>query len=151
MEKSPYAMPDDSVHIRHVNEWMKQASRFSSGELVQLFERATGALWHRAHLTLGDVTLTAVVDRVLHNATEKFPALGSLKLDPDGIDVREFRAEASRISERELRAAIQFVLVELLTVVGNLTAEILTPALHSELSNISLKDSPGKPSGKGKL
>jgi hypothetical protein len=50
-----------------------------------------------------------------------------------------------------LREAIQFVLVELLTVVGNLTAEILTPALHSELSNITVKDSPGKQTGEGKL
>jgi hypothetical protein len=144
-------MADDSVHIKHVSEWMKQASRVSSGELAQLFEQAMGALLHRAQLTLGDITLAAIVSRVLYNAAEKFPALGSLKLDSDRIDVSEFRAEASNLSDRELREAIQFVLVELLTVVGNLTAEILTPALHSELSNITLKNSPGKQSGKGKL
>ena len=31
-------------------------------------------------------------------------------------------------------AAIRFVLVEFLTVLGNLTAQILTSALHAELS-----------------
>jgi hypothetical protein len=37
----------------------------------------------------------------------------------------------------ELREAIRFVLVELLTVLGNLTAEILTPALHAEISRVA--------------
>jgi len=30
--------------------------------------------------------------------------------------------------------------VELLTVLGNLTAEILTPALHAEISKVTLPD-----------
>jgi hypothetical protein len=38
----------------------------------------------------------------------------------------------------ELVAGIRFVLVEFLTVLGNLTAEILTSELHAELSNIVL-------------
>jgi hypothetical protein len=130
---------------------MRQASQVSSDHLAQLFEKALTALWHRAYFTLGDVTLTAIVDRVLYVATEKFSVLGSLQLDANGVNFREFRQRASSISDRELREAIQFVLVELLTVVGNLTAEILTPALHSELSNITVKDSPGKQTGEGKL
>jgi hypothetical protein len=141
---------DDSVHVKYVREWMKRASQVSSDQLAQLFEKALTALWHRAYFTLGDITLMAIVDRVLYNATEKFSVLASLKLDANGVNFGELQNRASSISDRELRDAMQFVLVELLTVVGNLTAEILTPALHSELSNITLKDSPRKQSGEGK-
>src|SRR4029077_14703976 len=121
----------------------------SSNQLAQLFEQAMGAIWHRAYLTLGELTLTAIVDRVLYNATENFPTFGSLKLDTNGINCAEFRERASTMSERELAKSIHFVLVELLTVIGNLTAEVLTPFLHSELSKITLKDSADKPRGEG--
>jgi hypothetical protein len=139
-------------HSNHVNTWMtREAKGLSSDQLAQLFERASGALWQRAYFTLGDLTLTAIVDRVLHNATEKFPVFGSLKLDGNGITYAGFRESASGVSKRELANAIQFILVELLTVIGNLTAEILTPFLHSELSKITLNDSAGKPRGGAKL
>ena len=46
------------------------------------------ALWNRANLTLGEVTLTAIVDRVLYSAAEQFPPFESLKVEPAGIDFR---------------------------------------------------------------
>jgi hypothetical protein len=142
---------DDSVHIKHVIEWMKLGSRVSPEELARLFEEAMTALWRRTYSALGDITVAAIVDRVLYNATEKYSVLSALKLDANGVNFAEFREKARSSSDRELREAIQFVLVELLTVVGNLTAEILTPALHSELSKVTLKDSPTKQRGDKKL
>ena len=68
-----------------------------------------------------------------------------------GVNFAEFREQAGSLNDGELRQAIQFVLVELLTVVGNLTAEILTPALLSELSNVTTTDSAPKQSGERKL
>ncbi len=38
------------------------------------------------------------------------------------------------IPPEELTGAIRFVLVEFLSVIGHLTAEILTPALHAQLA-----------------
>src|ERR1051326_1988424 len=140
----------DNVHVRCVSEWMKPASRVSPEELAGLFETAMTVLWHRTYSALGDITVAAIVDRVLYNAAEKYSVLNSLKLDPSGVNFAEFRHQAGTINDRELKEAIQFVLVEFLTVVGNLTAEILTPALHSELSKVTLKDSRSKHSGEEK-
>ena len=110
-----------------------------------------GALWSRAHLTLGDVTLGAIMDRVLHNAAERFSPFESLKVEPNGIDWRELRERQEALDEGDLAEGIQFVIVEFLVVVGNLTGEILTPALHSELSKITPKDSAlGSKDEKGK-
>jgi hypothetical protein len=144
-------MVDDNVHIRCVGDWMKHAARVPPEERTGLFEKAVTALWLRTHSALGDITVAAIVDRVLCNATEKYPVLSSLKLDTSGISFEEFRQQAASINDRELIEAFEFVLVELLTVVGNLTADILTPALHSELSSVIVKESRSKQSGEKKL
>lgn len=144
-------MSDDSVHIKHVREWMKHASRASPDQLADLFEKAMSALWHRTYSALGDITVAAIVDRVLYNAAEKHSILSSLRLGAKGVDFTEFREQTGSLPDGELQEAMQFVLVELLTVVGNLTAEILTPALHSELSSVSLRDPRNTQSGQKKL
>ena len=144
-------MAEDNIHIRCVSEWMKHASRVPPEELAGLFEKAMTVLWRRTYSALGDITVAAIVDRVLYNATEKYSALGSLKLDASGVNFAEFRHHAGSINDRELKEATQFVLVELLTVVGNLTAEILTPALHAELSSVTVKDLRSKQRGEKKL
>ena len=39
---------------------------------------------------------------------------------------------------------MRFLLVEFLTVLGNLTADILTPALHSELTAVTVRPGASK-------
>ena len=133
-------MPD-ARHTNHVNLWMKhEAKGLTPEQLVQLFEQAMGALWRRAHLTLGEVTLAAIVDRVLHNAAEQFPLLESLEVEASGVNCRSLRAAANS-DKGQLTDGIRFVLVEFFVVIGNLTAGVLTPALHSELSKVAFHDS----------
>jgi hypothetical protein len=133
---------DAQDHSDHVNKWMTRAAQdLSSDQLLELFEQATRALWSRAHLTLGAVTLTAVMDRVLYNASERFSPFESLKVVPGGIDCQELRDRGEILNGGDLREAMRFVVVEFLVVIGNLTGELLTPALHSELSKITPKDS----------
>lgn len=133
-------MPDERNHGAYVAKWMERtAVGFPPAKLLQVFEEAFGALWSRAHQTLGDVTLTAIVDRVLYTATEQHPMLSSITVEATGLRSEELRARADALSHDELAGAIQFVLVEFLTVLGNLTADILTPALHFELSKIGLR------------
>lgn len=100
------------------------------------------ALWNRAHLTLGDVTLAAITDRVLYNAAEKFPPFESITVGPAGMDFEGLREEGAVLDGDDLAEGVRFVITEFLTVIGNLTGEILTPALHSELSKVTLKGKP---------
>lgn len=131
----PMSEPDEADHSRCVDDWMEGvASGLPPERLVQAFEKAFSAIWQRAHLTLGDVTLTAILDRVLYTAAERFPLFSSLKVEATGLGCQEFRERASTLPEHELRQGIRFVLLEFLTVLGNLTSNILTPALHAELS-----------------
>jgi hypothetical protein len=137
-----YSVPDSRDHTHHVNTWMRQAAAgLSSDQLLELFEQGMRALWNQAYLTLGEITLTAIVDRVLYDAAERFPPFESLKVEPTGIDCRELRNKRDVLNDRDLADAIRFVVSEFLIVIGNLTAEILTPSLHAELSKVKLNDS----------
>lgn len=130
-------MSDAKDHSQQVAAWMKDVAKgLSSEQLLQLFEQAMGALWNRAHLTLGDVTLSAIMDRVLYNAAERFPPFESLNVESNGIDFQELRERENIFDKGDLAEAIRFVIVASFVVIGNLTGEILTPALHSELSKI---------------
>ncbi|HEX7700786.1 MAG TPA: hypothetical protein VF403_08695 [Kofleriaceae bacterium] len=113
--------------------WFERAAQDRSvASLIQAFEDTFAALWRRSHLTLGEVTLTAIVERVIHTATEHYPLLTSVEVGATGLRCQSLRSQAG-LRQDQVSAAIRFVLVEFLTVLGNLTAQILTPALHAEL------------------
>jgi hypothetical protein len=134
-------LPDDASHATCVTAWLEPIAKgLPPAQLVALFERALDALWQRTRLTLGEVTLTAIVDRVLYTASEKYPFLSALKIEGTGIRFDEFRQLGPVLHDRHLPDVVRFVLVELLTVLGNLTDEILTPALHAQLSKVALEE-----------
>jgi hypothetical protein len=126
-------------HTAQVDAWLKpNANGLPPELLLRLFERALEAMWQRTHLTLGAVTLTAIVDRVLHTSAETYPLLSAIQVEADGIRWAALHERADGLEASELIKALRLVLIELLTILGNLTAEILTPALWSELSKVRL-------------
>jgi len=130
-------MLDESDHKACVEAWLVRAAKGLPPErLIQAFEQGFGALWRRAHKTLGEVTLSAIVDRVLYDATEQYPVLAPLKLEISGIQWHELRKTAGTVDRDQVAEGLRFFLVEFLTVLGNLTANILSPSLHAELSKM---------------
>jgi len=130
-------MADDHAHSACVNAWMDRATRGLPPERVlRAFEQGFAVLWQRACQTLGDVTLTAIMDRVLYIAVEQFPLLASVEIQTAGIKCEDLVANASRLDRDLLAEGIRFVMTQFLTILGNLTSEILTPALHGELSKV---------------
>ena len=131
-------MVDAHEHGACVNAWMERAAKGLPPEaLLEVFEQGFAALWGRANRTLGDVTLMAIVDRVLYVATEQYPFLSALQVEATGLRCEEIRERVKSLPRAELEKGARFVLVEFLTVLGNLTAEILTSALHSELLKVT--------------
>ncbi len=125
---------DKGQHQDAVTAWFQRAAQGRSVEsLVQAFENTFAALWQRSSLVLGEATLASIVERVLHTATEQAPLLGSIEVDTFGLRCERLRLHAD-LHHDQVSAAIRVVLVEFLTVLGSLTAQILTPALHAEMS-----------------
>ena len=131
-------MPDAARHAASVDAWLRRSGKgLPPPALLRLFELAFAALWSRTEVTLGEVTLTAIAERVLHDASERFPLLSSLEVEPtSGLRCDTLRAQLGTARDAQLREALRYVLVAFLTVLGNLTAEILTPDLHAELAQV---------------
>jgi hypothetical protein len=126
----------ESSHQAAVDAWLERSiDHDSSVEVVRLFHTAFEAVWRRAVTTLGSVTLTAIAERVLVNATERYAFLAAVNPRPNGdARWREHLHERLTVVPRaDLIAGLRFGLVELLTVIGALTAEILSPELHAAL------------------
>ena len=133
-------MLDENDHRARVDAWMERAAKEAPPErLFDAFERAFGATWRRAHVTLGDVTLMAILDRVLYTAAERFPLLSPLEVDATGLRSDKFRQQGGSLYRDQVGEGIRFILLEFLRVLGNLTAEVLTPALHAELAKAAAK------------
>jgi hypothetical protein len=123
---------DTGEHEAAVAAWFQRAARGRSvTSLVRVFEDTFARMWQRALVTLGEVTLTAIVERVLHTAREQFPFLASVDVVPTGV---HWSLGAQEINPAQAAAASRFFLVEFLTVLGTLTDQILTSALHAELA-----------------
>ncbi len=138
-------MTDENGHRACVQRWMQAWKSSPPEQLVDAFDQAFAALWQRAHRTLGRVTLAAILGRVLDTAAERFPVLASLRVEEGaGLVCEGLRERAARES-RSLEPALEFLLIEFLRLLGTLTAEILTPALHAVLAPKS-KDAKGSES-----
>jgi len=130
-------MSERNIHRETLRTWRDGwGGTLSQHELVDLYERALDSLWRRAHLSLGEVSLMAIVDRVLHEGTERFPHLAALKLETSGVQCGVLRHAASALEPAVLEESLSFLVAELLRVLGSLTGEILTPGLHAELLKV---------------
>ena len=126
-----------------VDAWMERvAKNLPPEELLAAFEQAFGAMWRRAHATLGSITLTAILDRVLYTAGERFPSFSLLEMDASGLRAETFRQRAGSLHRDQVAEGTRFILLEFLTVLGSLTGDVLTPALHLELSNVTAAHAP---------
>lgn len=132
-------MEVDDPNLTCVASWLERTARgLSSEEHVQLFEMSLAAMWRRSQRPLGEVTVAAIMDRVVDAAVERFPVLAGLRVEASGVSCLELRARAAEADDAQLLEAMRFVLVEYLTVLGNLTADIFTPALRAELSAVAI-------------
>ncbi|ATB44390.1 hypothetical protein CYFUS_009877 [Cystobacter fuscus] len=137
-------MPDRNIHEEAITAWRADwTGTLAPPALLDLFERALDALWHRAHMSLGEMTLMAIVDRVLHQGGEKFPHLSLLKVETSGVHFGELRHAIRDLDGALLEDSLVFLVYELLRVFGTLTGEILTPGLHAELRKVRVPASQG--------
>jgi len=131
---------DEPSHSAVVDAWLKRSVEHgSSSEIVGLFGAAFEGLWSRAVTALGSVTLTAIGERVLATSTGRYPFLSVINLRPNGDSrwrhhLYERLATTPRL---DLLAGLRFALIELLTVIGRLTAEILSDELHAAITVVT--------------
>jgi len=139
----------DEVHVKAVDAWLVRATVSSSTRgMLRTFEAALSGIWLRAVRTLGRVTLDAVAHRVLANAVDRFPFLGALQPLPSGqIHCNDLHLETRLVAVPygDLVRSMRSVLIELLSLLSSLTADILTPELHAELARMPARELEARP------
>lgn len=131
----------NDFHSKQVEAWKSKNSNLSDKELPQLFMNGILAVRQGSLGTLSNVTVTVVVDRVLHECQERFSILAEIKNDSEGLHFDKFSSQASDFKPNEIQAALQELLLELLEVFGKITADILTKNLHQELMAVTSQTS----------
>jgi len=131
------------AHEKQVRIWeTENAKGLSKEQLVPLFAKAILAVEKRSLVTLSSVTVMVVADRAIHESKEKHPILANIKIDPNGMDFSELlKMNNSQVAE-EACDALRYLLMEYLMVLGNITAQILTTALHRELMMVTGEGAP---------
>ena len=138
---------NDARHAAAVDAWLARATDHASQvEIVERFGAGFAAVWSPALTALGEVTLRAIAERVLATACARHAFLSAIPLHPNG-DARwraVLVARLAAVRRAELIAGLRFGLVELITVLGRLTAEVLSDELHA-----ALRDAGFAPRGEG--
>jgi hypothetical protein len=112
----------------------------TAARVADLLVAALRAVWSRSRSTLGDVTLGALLKNVLETVVREHPILqrAGLRLDDRQVVVMDVSAFEHEAAARDLLlVATRRLLVELLSVFGQLTAEALTPGLHEAVTSIA--------------
>lgn len=128
-------------HIEYINAWQELAAKgLPSERLACLFGETLKKLSKRASHSLNKVTLMAIVKRVLYQSSGKYPVLSNLKVESTGIPSEQFKDQFSQVDPKELREAFRFFMEELLTILGDLTANILPTSLEEEQMSYDFSD-----------
>lgn len=125
-------------HAEKVAEWENlNLKNLSQEQRVQLFAKAIAAIEQRSLRTLSNVTLLVIIDRAFHEAKEKFPVLEEVKAEITGVNFQGLLTKSKQQKTPELTDALRFLLIAILRVTGNITGDILTGPLHSELMTVT--------------
>lgn len=125
-----------------VKAWIEREARVVPHEqVIPILKLGLQKVWDHARLTVSAVTLMAVSDRAVFNATKHHKFLSTLIIQKGGFSFEKFDSE-QQITQRELLEGFQVLIARFITIIGKLTADVLTNDLCQELSKISYKANP---------
>jgi hypothetical protein len=127
----------DEKHSKQVDAWIaKNAPGLPAEKLVPLFGEAIETIRRRALNTLSEVTYDAIFDRVLLTCQKEHPLLSQVKREP-ALSLDGLLAQLDDFTDDQIKGAFRSLLIRLLALLGNLTADILTKPLYRELSKVT--------------
>jgi hypothetical protein len=130
-------MPESDLHAACVDAWIARMAPASAVERIRLLERGVNALWKRATPTLGPITLGAILNRVLHTAGAEPALVSALQVRDTGLGVATAVDEVAAMTNGAiLDQGVRAILTEFLSVLSNVTADILAAPLHAELERM---------------
>lgn len=132
------SIDQSNAHKDFVNLWEeKNVQGLRAEQIIKIYGSAILAVERRCLDTLSSVTVQVVLDRVLHEGLVKFPLLSNVTIEPMGLNLSGLNQNNGNFKLEEISDALRYLLVEFLTVIGNITSEVLTVPLHKELMEVT--------------
>src|SRR5688500_8012408 len=103
-------MPEPTSHERVVDEWLAGfPADMPADEIIETFRVACHAVWRRAERRVGEVTLLAIGDRVLHDTRNHYPDRPAcLEVAADGFHLDSLRDPKNRYDAPVCRDVLRF-------------------------------------------
>jgi hypothetical protein len=121
-------------HSKFVSDWIRDTTKgLVQEELLLAFEKAFNRLLDGTRISISEVTMDAVLDRILDNCAESYPMMNQVFIEKTRFNFDDLRSELSKHHDEEIKSAFHYLITDFLFVIGNLTGELLTPQLHLEL------------------
>jgi signal transduction histidine kinase len=118
---------------QQIDAWLEQATKgLPAKRLADIFGNALKTISKKASYTLNRITLMAIFKRVLFRCREKYPLLENIKVDSNGISIEQFSIQFDKEDPAELFKAFRYLFQELFSILGNLTANIVTTSLQNQ-------------------
>ena len=125
-------------HEKKIDAWIEKSIRDQSPFLqAQIFSDLIHALREQMVFKLSEVTWNAILERTLYQCQQDYPLLNELSIDGSGFTIDPNAAEFKNLKGAQVSEALRFFLIELFTIIQNLTAGILVKALYNELERFS--------------
>jgi hypothetical protein len=125
---------DDEQHSAFVTAWLAEATAgLSPEQVLDLAEEALNRLWRRVNLSIGVLTLQAILDRAIFVSADLWPPIGRIRVDATGVHCRDLRQDADAETAATMIAGFRGLFITLLTILSDLTADMLTTALYQTL------------------
>jgi hypothetical protein len=121
-------------HSKFVSDWIRSATKgLLQEELLRTFEKAIDRLLAGTRISISEITMDAVLDRILDNCAESYPMMNQVFIEKTRFNFDDLRSEISKHRDEEIKSSFHYLITDFLFVIGNLTGEQLTPQLHLEL------------------
>jgi hypothetical protein len=128
----------NSTHKAIVSLWEeKNIKNLRTDQAIQVFGNAIQMIERRCLITLSTVTVYVVLDRIIHQGIEKFPLLIEITIEDGSLNLTKIYQKKNHYELKEINNAFRYLLIELLTVIGNITSEVLSAPLHKELMEVT--------------
>ena len=110
----------------------EQVETIRKEEVVDVYGNLLQKLWNKIVVTLGIVTLKAIMRRSLIMTAQKYDFLSQLEITDEGLDLATFRARVSEQDRENMKSGFEELILNLFAVLAELTGEVIVNKLFRE-------------------
>ena len=110
----------------------EQVETIRKEEVVDVYGDLLQKLWNKIVITLGIVTLKAIMRRSLVMTAQRYDFLSQLEITDEGLDLATFKASVSEQERENMKAGFEELILNLFAILAELTGEVIVNKLFKE-------------------